>query len=41
MRHRKIIAVDFGSNPRKVFANEYWDDRHCHIPHLVHPDHKE
>ena len=28
----------FGTNPRKVFANEYWDDRHCHIPHLVHPD---
>jgi hydroxymethylpyrimidine pyrophosphatase-like HAD family hydrolase len=32
------VVERFGCNPRKVFANEYWDDRACHIPHLIHPD---
>ena len=32
------IIKNFGSNPRKVFANEYWDDRMKILPHLKHPD---
>jgi len=35
------VIEHFGSNPRKVFANEYWDDRTIHMSHLRHPDHKE
>lgn len=35
------IVEFFGTNPRKVFANEYWDDRTIHMSHLRHPDHKE
>lgn len=32
------IIKNFGSNPRKVFANEYWDDRTVALPHVKHPD---
>ena len=35
------IIEYFGTNPRKVFANEYWDDRTIHMSHLRHPDHKD
>jgi len=32
------IIEAFGCNTRKIFANEYWDDRMIHLPHLKHPD---
>jgi len=32
------VILAFKCNPRKVFANEYWDDRMVHLPHLTHPD---
>jgi hydroxymethylpyrimidine pyrophosphatase-like HAD family hydrolase len=35
------IILWFKANPRKIFANEYWDDRMILLPHLRHPDAKE
>lgn len=32
------IIKAFGGDTRKVFANEYWDDRMVFLPHLKHPD---
>jgi len=32
------IVEFFGTNSRKIFANEYWDDRTIHMAHLIHPD---
>jgi hydroxymethylpyrimidine pyrophosphatase-like HAD family hydrolase len=31
------IILAFKCNPRKVFANEYWDDRAVFLPHLKRP----
>lgn len=31
------IVTIFGCNTRKIFADEYWDDRTRSIPHLSHP----
>jgi len=35
------IIEYFGCNPRKVFANEYWDDQTIHLSHIQHPDHRK
>ena len=32
------IIEAFGCNTRKIFANEYWDDRQVFLPWLRHPD---
>jgi hypothetical protein len=32
------IIEFFGCNTRKIFANEYWDDRMIYLSHLKHPD---
>lgn len=32
------IVEAFGVNSRKVFANEFWDDRAITLSHLSHPD---
>jgi len=32
------VIDTFGCNPRKIFANEYWDDRMVALPHLKHPE---
>lgn len=32
------IIEAFGVNSRKVFANEFWDDRAITLSHLSHPD---
>ncbi len=32
------IILAFKCNPRKIFANEYWDDRMVSLPHLKHLD---
>ena len=32
------IIESFGGDPRKIFANEYWDDRMVFLSHLKHPD---
>lgn len=34
------IIEAFGCNTRKIFANEYWDDRMVFLPWLKHPDRK-
>ena len=31
------IIVTFGCNTRKIFADEYWDDRMVPLVHLKHP----
>jgi hypothetical protein len=35
------VVAWFGNDCRKVFANEYWDDRTIYLEHLKHPDKKD